>query len=167
MTQQAKVTKIDALREFRAALINYLEAIRDSSELLLHEGRRGVGWVEDERPSYWPAEVRRLDEQLVAVKTTLEQCMLRQILDTRRSCIDEKKQVTAVKGRLDRARDKVKVARGWKGKVARHRDEFETRVVQLADFAETELPKAIAALGRMIESLDKYASKADKLPEKK
>ena len=164
MSQQAKVTQIDALREFRAALVVYLKAVRDGSDHLLHEGRRGVSWVQDDRPVFWPAEVRRLDNALVEAKAALEQCQARQMIDQRRSCIDEKKAITRVKGRLERARDKVKLSRSWKGKIARDGNEFETRLVQLGDFADTELPKAIAAMDRIIEALDKYASKADGPP---
>jgi hypothetical protein len=45
--------------------------------------------------------------------------------------------------------------------IERDQGEFETRVHHLNDFADIDLPKAIAALERMITALDKYATKAD------
>ncbi|MCA9268929.1 MAG: hypothetical protein KDA41_10690, partial [Planctomycetales bacterium] len=62
------------------------------------------------------------------------------------------------KQRLDDARDKVGAARGWLTKIAKDSDEFETRIRQLADYAEVELPKAIATMDRIIEALEQYAA---------
>ena len=117
MSQQAHVTRIDALRHFRAVLIEYMAALRDGTELLLLEGRRGVDWVSDDRSSYWPAETRRIDEDLVSAKLELEQCQARGIGDDRPACINEKKRVNNLKERLNKARDNVGQSRTWKGKI--------------------------------------------------
>ena len=113
MNQRAKVTSIDALREFRAMLTVYQDAMRDAAELLMLEARRGVAWVDD-RPNYWQNKVRRLEQDLIAAKQTLEQCMCRHVGDTPASCIDEKKAINRIKMQLDEAHRKVKIARGWK-----------------------------------------------------
>jgi hypothetical protein len=160
VNQRAKVTSIDALREFRAMLTVYQDAMRDAAEMLAMECRRGVGWVE-ERPNYWQTKVRRLEEDLVAAKQALEQCMCRHVGDTPASCIDEKKAIARIKVQLDEAHHKVKAARAWKINIEKESGEFETRIHHVNDFADIDLPKAIAALERMITALDKYASKAD------
>lgn len=158
MNQQAKITKIEALREFRATLILYQQALSDSAEMLLMEMRRGVGWVETDRTAYWPARARQLDEDLVDAKNELEQCEARAVEDQRRSCYAEKKKVTAVKQKLESARQKIKLVRKWRGVIGKERDEFETRISHLRDYAEVDMPQAIAALQRMIDALDKYAA---------
>lgn len=159
MSQQAEVRSIQALREFRAALIQYQNALRDSAESLLMEGRRGIEWVQSDRPSYWPGRVRRLDDALLEAKQALEQCEARGFGENRSSsCIDEKKAVARLKSNLDTARQKVQVSRSWRGKVQKDSDEFETRIVQLNDYADLELPKAIAALERIIEALEQYVA---------
>lgn len=160
MNQRAKVTSIDALREFRAMLSVYQDAARDAAEILALECRRGVGWVE-ERPNYWQSKVRRLEEDLVAAKAALEQAMCRHVGDTPASCIDEKKAIARIKLQLEEAHRKVKISRGWKTNIEKESGEFETRIHHLNDFADIDLPKSIAALERMITALDKYASKAD------
>ena len=165
MSSQANVTRIDALKHFRSVLVQYHAALRDASELLVYEGGRGVDWVDVDRASYWPAEVRRLEEALTAAKNALEQCNLRAYGDERASCIDEKKEVARLKARLNNARDKVKETRAWKARIHRDGDEFQTRMVQVQDYAEAELPKAIAALDRMIHALEKYATKSDAPPK--
>ncbi len=160
MNQRAKVTSIDALREFRAVLTIYQDAMRDASEMLALECRRGVSWVE-ERPNYWQTKVRRLEEEMLAAKQALEQCMCRHVGDTPASCIDEKKAIARIKIKLDDAHRKVKIARAWKVNIDKESGEFETRIHHLNDYADIDLPKAMAALERMITALDKYASKAD------
>jgi chromosome segregation ATPase len=160
VNQRAKVTSIDALREFRAMLNVYQDAVRDAAEMLALEARRGVAWV-DERPNFWQSRSRRLEEDLVAAKAALEQAMCRHLGDTPASCIDEKKAINRIKAQLEDARRKVKVARGWKVSIDREQGEFETRIHHLNDYADIDLPKAIAALERMITSLDKYAAKSD------
>jgi len=165
MSSQANVTQIDAIKHFRGVLVQYQAALRDACELLMHEGNRGVDWVETDRGAYWSAEVRRLDEALVAAKNALEQCRARALGDDRPSCIDEKKAVARLKAKLDNARAKVKQTRAWKSKIHRDGDEFQTRLVQVNDYADTELPRAIAALERMVMALDKYATRTDTPPQ--
>ena len=67
--------------------------------------------------------------------------------------------------RLNFARDKVKETRSWKTRIHRDGDEFQTRMVQVSDYAEAELPKAIVALDRMIAALEKYAARSDAPPK--
>ena len=165
VSQQANVTQIDAIKHFRTVLVQYQNALRDACELLQHEGNRGIDWVETDRASYWPSEVRRTDEELVAAKNALEQCMSRVVGDDRPSCMDEKKNVARLKTRMDRARTKVKESRSWKARIQREGDEFQTRMVQLNEYADCELPKAIAALERMIEALEQYAARTDGPPK--
>ena len=165
MSGQANVTQIDALKHFRSVLVKYQDSLRDACEMLSHEGGRGVDWVDVDRSSYWPGQVRRLEEDLVAAKNALEQCMLRGFGDDRPSCIDEKKAVTRIKARLDTAREKVKQTRQWKSRIGRDGDEFKTRMVQMGDYVEAELPKAIVALDRMIDALEKYASRTESAPK--
>jgi hypothetical protein len=165
MSGQAKVTQIGAIRDFRGTLIVYQAAVREAAEMLLVEMRRGVDWVQEDRPRYWPARVRQLDEALVAAKNALEACLARKFDDHQPMCYDEKKVVNAVKVRLETAREKAKEARSWRANIEKDRDDFEARITQLADFADVELPRAIAALERMVVALDKYASK-EALPEK-
>ena len=165
MSQQANVTQIDAIKHFRAVLVQYQAALRDACELLMHEGTRGIDWVETDRSSFWPSEVRRTDEALLAAKNALEQCVIRAVGDDRPSCIDEKKAVDRLKNRLEKSRGKVKETQSWKGKIHREGDDFHTRMVQVNDHADSELPKAIAALDRMIEALEQYATRTDGPPK--
>ena len=165
MSQQANVTQIDAIKHFRSVLVQYQAALRDACELLNYEGGRGVDWVDVDRASYWPAEVRRLEEALVAAKNALEQCNLRAYGDSRASCIDEKKAVQRTNSRLNHAREMVKKTRSWKMRIHRDGDEFQTRIVQVTDYADADLPKAIAALDRMIAALEQYASRGDTPPQ--
>ena len=58
MRRAADVRSIDALRTFRADLVEYQANLRQTVELLTVEIARGVGWF-DEQMSYWPAETRR------------------------------------------------------------------------------------------------------------
>lgn len=165
MSQQANVTQIDALKHFRGVLVQYQAKLRDACELLNYEGGKGVDWVDVDRSSYWPAEVRRLEDALVAAKNALEQCNLRAYGDERASCIDEKKAVSRINSRLNTARDKVKETRAWKMRIHRDGDEFRTRIVQVTDYADSDVPKAIAALDRMIDALEKYAARSDTPPK--
>ena len=164
MSQQANVTQIDAIKHFRSVLVQYQAQMRDACELLNYEGGRGVDWVDVDRSSYWPAEVRRLEEALGAAKNALEQCNLRAYGDERASCIDEKKAVTRINSRLNLAREKVKQTRSWKMRIQRDGDEFQTRIVQVTDYADADLPKAIAALDRMIAALEQYAARSETPP---
>ena len=157
MSRQADVNSIDSLRRFRLALQQYGETVQDVVTTLQCELQRAVDWFEQDRMSFWPAEVRRSNDRLVEALNQLEMKQLAVDRSDAPSCYDEKKAVENAKRRLRYAEERVQRTRHWLRVVKHEADEFKALLAKLGHLSESDLPRAAAALERMTQALDRYA----------
>ena len=156
MTRPANVLSIEVLRTFQHRLQEYESRVRDLLTALTLETQRGVSWVEQDRTAYWPRQVRKADENVVAARNALERCELIHKSTPRKSCIDEKKALEKAKRRLRYAEKQIKVVRHWLYVVRHEAEELRGKAYQLEQFLDVDLQRAIAALDRMASALENY-----------
>ena len=60
----ANVTSIEALRRFKAALVEFEADVVDAITMLELEAQRPVDWIETDRTLYWPREVQKADARV-------------------------------------------------------------------------------------------------------
>lgn len=160
MGTAAKITSTDAVRVFKVALQEYDAELRDAITQLLLEMRRAVDWLEHDRARYWPQEVRNASDALVQARSDLSRAETSIGANDRRSNYEKRLAFEAAKRRLRRAEQKVRAVRKWRVELKQRVDEFEGRLGRLTNFLDADLPRGVAALGRMAAALDKYTEKA-------
>lgn len=156
MSGSAHITSIDAVREFRTALQEYEPEMRDALDQLLLELQRGVDWLEQDRARYWPAEVQKASNAVIRAGQDLERCEMAFRAEDRRSCYEQRMALEAAKRRLRVAEQKVRAVRQWRIAVRREADTVHGRLLKMTDHLDTQFPRAIASLSRIIAALDKY-----------
>lgn len=159
MKQAANVKSIDALREMRMELKRYLDAMNNVLESLRMESNKAMGWIEQDRVRYWPRAAKNASDEVVEAKNALLRCKMAAMEGQPKSCIDEKKEVERSTNRLRHCERQVKVTKQWRHKMRHATEEFDGKAARLTHYVESDLPKAIAALDRMIAALEKYAEK--------
>ena len=157
MNRQADVNSIDSIRRFRVALQQYGDTVQDIVATLQCELQRAVDWFEQDRMSFWPAEVRKANDHLVEALNQLEMKQLAVDRSDAPSCYDEKKAVERAKRRLRYAEERVQRTRHWLRIVKHEVDEFKGLMAKLGHLSESDVPRAAAALERMTQALDRYA----------
>jgi len=160
MARTANVKSIDALRRFAAELKEYQLALLQTLENLSSEAQRGVSWVVEDRSRYWPAQARAASDLLAEARIALERCEMTLFEDERRSCAEEKKAYEKAKRRLAYSEDQVRTVRKWSRIVQDEKEDFSTRLAQLAHFLEYELPRGIAYMEKAATTLEKYTDRA-------
>lgn len=156
MSSPAHVTSLEALRGFRSALKRYETEVRQILENLGIEVQRAVDWIDNDRTPYWPAQAKRADEMLAAARTELELCKLAALKEENRSCLQEKKNLERAVARLRLCEEKAKVVRLWRHRIDHESTEFRGKVARLIHYLDRDIPRALAALDRMIDALQKY-----------
>ncbi len=156
MSRQAQVASIEALCSFRAALQEYHEIVREALISLQTEVQRGRDWCEQDRTPYWQAEVRTAQEALVEALNRLERKRLSFDASDTPSCHEEEQAVQRIRRRLRYAEGKVVTTRRWLQRIRHETEQFRNLLAKLQDLADNELPRAVAALGRRLQALDKY-----------
>ena len=153
--RSANVTSIDALRNFRAALLTFDDEVDGALTTLELESRRVSEWIENERPQYWAREEHRAANVLAESRINLQRCLLTKG-EQGQSCVDEKKDFERAKRRQQTIEDKVKAVRRWKPIVRKEVEEFLVQIARLRHFLETDFPQGVAALERMATALEDY-----------
>ena len=158
MGRSANVTSIEAIQAMRVALRKFEAGARDGLEMLVLEVRRAVDWIENDRRRYWPAQVRRASERLVEARNELDRCQLTYGSEESPSCYDQQQAFDRAKRRLRWCEEKVKVTNRWARVIQHEVGEFEGQVAQLNNVLDNDVPRAVAALERMVRALDRYAT---------
>lgn len=157
MAEQANVASIEALEDFRGALLRYRQRATQALDDVGGELKRTRDWLSYEKRIAWEGEVRRCQRRLDQAEAELMSAKLSALND------DHSVQQLAVKKArraLAAAEEKLRLTKKW----AR---DFDTAVEPasrpldgLRDRLSNELPKAVASLDAMIRALGEYSARA-------
>jgi predicted phage gp36 major capsid-like protein len=157
MAKGAKLTTIDAVPEMSAAIEQFRAEAMAALEELEMEIRRAVEWIQHDRLDHWNREIHRGWDRISESRVQLQQAMTsRRIGNDDPSCIDEKKAVERAKRRLDQAQEKLEATKHWARTIERAVNEYIGSRTALATWIDCEAPKAVSALQRIADQLEKY-----------
>src|SRR5205085_1394999 len=159
MRTPARVTSVDALGDFHAALNAFRAEALDALTALDLEVRRSFDWLADQR-RFWQKTVRECQDAVTRARAELAQKQMtlpgmRQPDTTR-----EEENLWLAKRRLQAAEEKLELTRRWEPKLQRAVDEYAGPVRHLANVVESDLPKAAALMQKLIASLEAYLAQA-------
>ncbi len=154
---QARLTRIDAVQEMAAAVDVFRNEATAALESLDIEIRRALEWIHHDRHDHWNHQVRRGWEQITEARVQLQQAMTaRRIGNHDPACIDEKKALARAKKRLEIAQEKVESVRHCALAIDHAVNEYRGARTPLSSWLESEVPKGLAALRRMMDNLEDY-----------
>ena len=154
---QARLTRIDAVAEMAAAVDAFRNEATAALENLDMEIRRALEWIHHDRHEHWDHQVRRGWERITEARVQLQQAMTaRRIGNRDPACVDEKKALARAQQRLETAQRKVEAVRHCARAIDHAVDEYRGARTPLSSWLETEAPKALAALRRMMDNLEDY-----------
>ncbi len=155
MSQSARVTSINALKELKVALCGFSLRAKEALCSIELEIRRTFDWL-DQQLKHWQQEVRQQQEVVVRAKGELDQ--------RKYGCADGRgytEQEVALKKALERLRHaeaKVETTRRWIHVLPRAVTEYEGPGRQLGGMLDAELRHAVAILDQKIDSLEAYVT---------
>lgn len=164
MSDQVNVRSVDAIGDFRAALIVFNERVNDAITALQEQVFYALDWVENDRPRYWRQEVLDALDSVAESRNAMETNRMRKEgFGFRPSLIEEKKALALAKQRLAYCQEKVEIVKQTGIDFRQETDEFVGRLGQLQRLVETDIPKMVGLLERMILALEKYSEFTGKL----
>jgi chromosome segregation ATPase len=154
MSNQARISSIDALEAFRAELIRYIEHARVALEDMTGEARRTRTWLDVDRTQYWMAQFKKLTKQLHQAQEELYSANL---TNPQASNAIQKMAVQRAQRKLEEAEAKLHAIKRW-------RQVYDNRTAPLIHqlepmFAQVgqQLPNGVQALTEIIKLLQAYA----------
>ena len=152
---QARVTSLDALRDWKQALTAFKASAQDALVGADLAARRAFDWLDDQQKQ-WHAEVRRREDLLHQAKGELWRKKNMPNLEKHPDCTEQEKAVRRAQARLDEAHDKLEKTKRWRPELQRAVDEYASDGRQLASMLEADLPRALVRLEQKIAALERY-----------
>jgi hypothetical protein len=153
----ANVDSFEALREFRAAVATFAGEARDALSTYDVELRRTLDWILEIQPEEWKLEIRRSEDAIQQAKIDLARCRIQKLPNGGEpSCMEEKKALQKAKYRLEHAENKLVATRKWGQTFNRESTQYTSHATQLGDLFDSEMPKAISMLDRLLVALEAY-----------
>ena len=154
----ANVRSIEAIRDFRVALLMFQQSVSDALTSMQEQVYSALEWMENDRPRHWHQQELQAFDKISEARIALEGARMRKSMDDYRpSLVEEKEALRDAKDRLAYCQEKMRIVKAMCIKVRHEADEFRGRLSQLERLLETDLPKMVALLERMLTALESYA----------
>jgi hypothetical protein len=159
--QQAKVSSIEAIEQFRSVLLVFLSKARPTLEEIISEVNRTKNWLENDQLAFWDRQmkVRRRDldeaqaELFSARISTIQQASAAQQMAVQRA-------MRAVR----EAEDKMRILKKWSRDIENRSDPMVKEIEQLHGFITVDMGRAVAYLTEIIKALQAYSDITSALP---
>lgn len=154
----ASLDNLELLRELRVAMIGFAETVKAAISDADGEVGRVVRWLDGTAEPHWRMQIKKLQDAILQLKEEIRKKVLYKAVDgTRYSAVDEKKQLQILQRRLEEAERKLQNIKHWKRQIEVELNQYRGQVLQLQRTAEDDVPRAVALLDRLSDSLDAYA----------
>jgi hypothetical protein len=154
MADRAQVTSVEALEAFRSALVIYLSKARPALEEIANEVVRARQWLQNDQRRLWENEMKARTKKLERARAELFSVSLSK-LQTVSSA--QQLLVHRAEAAFDEAQKKIVLLRKWDRELDNRSEPLVKLVDQFQSFVTSEMPRAIAYLTQVIQSLEAYA----------
>jgi hypothetical protein len=159
MADSARIHDFEALKEARAALADFAEQVSTALASVDADIERVAHWLKVDRPTYWKLEARRREEEIERAKGEIMRKRIIAAPDPASVSLEERRLARA-KARVEEARRKLDKVRRWMPVWEREAMLYKTSTRSLTEALHADIPRALAILSRMMETLDHYAALA-------
>jgi len=159
MSDAARVTSVDALWEFRTALVEFAETIKLALGEAQSEVQRTAGWLDGDCAMHWRTQLRQRNARLSDAKSELMRAEIAS-REGRASAVLERKNVRKWTEAVEEAEAKLRAINRWRRDLEQEITKFRGQCQPLGRQMENDVPKAMARLQRYATALEKYAKMA-------
>ena len=153
MTNQVRLTSIDALEALRSALIIFLTKSRRSLDDARDDVRRTRSWIQHDQRFHWEGQVRQRQKKLDQAEQELLSAKLSGLRD---NLVFQQNAVRKARAALVEAEEKLRTVKRWSRDFDNAADPLVKRLEGLRQYLDFELPDAIAYLVQAQRTLDAY-----------
>jgi inhibitor of KinA sporulation pathway (predicted exonuclease) len=151
---QAKVSSIDAIEQFRSALIVFISKARPTLEEIASEVTRTKQWLQNDQRSYWEQQLKVRARELERAQAELFTARLSKIQQV--SAAQQMAVQRAHRG-IREAEEKARVLKKWSRDLENRSEPMVKEIEQLHGYLTTDMGRAVAYLNEIVKSLQAYA----------
>jgi hypothetical protein len=155
MAEQAKVSSIDVLETFRAALIIFLGTAHRCLDEATDEVRRTRMWLQGDQLMHWQTEIRKRQKKLDALEQELFGAKISGLRDPSPQLLA---QVRKAKEALHEAETKLRNTKMWIRNFDHRAGPLTHKLESLRFFLNHDMPKGLAFLVQAQKTLEAYTN---------
>jgi hypothetical protein len=150
--------QLDAIRDFRIALVKFIEmaniCLADADGEIL----RTLHWLEMEQVPYWATQIRKREENVGRWKDAVRQKTLyKDVVGGRQSAVDELKQLKKAEALLLEAQEKFTASKQYIRRIQKQQMEYKGQVTRLNLALTGYLAACVAKLQALQNIIAEYA----------
>ena len=153
MADQAKITSLDALENFRSHLILFLSKTHSIVEEVSDDIRKTRGWLQNDQRLHWEREIRRRRRALDQAQQDLHSAKLSSFNDNYSL---QMMAVRRAKQAADDAEEKLRNVKRWTRDYEFSLSPLAKKLDSLRGVIDHKLPKAASTLLQIQKTLDSY-----------
>ena len=142
MAKAANVRSLEALREFRIALIKFIDKAKRAISTSDSEVMRTQIWLQSDQPQHWVREIRRGEERLNQAKSELFRATLSQP-DNPRGPTDQVRLVRKRKEEIEYAKQQLEKTKRWSRAFERSTNDYRGSMSPLSSALDGTAHKAV------------------------
>ena len=156
MSQSANVRSVDALKDFKIAMITFAEDARNALSSTDMEVRRIRDWLQRDQLTHWMAQVKRREEDVATAKSELFRRKVTAMNSDSVSDTDQKEALRLATRRLEQAHEMVAKIKRTIPFLEHAIAEYQATSQPLGDMLTGSFANSINLLERWVVSLEKY-----------
>jgi hypothetical protein len=156
MSDRAAVNSIDALKDFRAALAIFAEDALAALGGVDMEVKRTVHWVQYDRKMYWTEQVKRRRDLVAQARAEVFRRQLAKSDDNNPAMSEQKEALRKAEASLRDAEQRVGLVKKWETALQQAALEYRASKSRISNLAGGDVPRAMALLEKIVESLEAY-----------
>jgi hypothetical protein len=153
MADQVKITSIDMLESFRAALIIFLNKGHQAVDEVSDEIRRVRGWIQNDQRVHWEGEMRRRQRVLDQANQELLSARLSGLRD---SATLQERAVQKAKLAVAEADEKLRNIKRWNRDFDHAVEPLVKRLDSVRQLLDHDMPKGLAYIVQAHRTLEAY-----------
>ncbi|MGH7241924.1 MAG: hypothetical protein ACREJD_00720 [Phycisphaerales bacterium] len=155
MSDSARISSVAPLRDLKVALNEFIEQINVAFASVDSEIGRMGQWLQQERPAYYKAAVRRVEDAVTRAKGDISRKQYMRAPEPV-SVVEERKALEKLKRRLEELQRKQDAVRKWAPRWEREAMMYKSTCRPLTEFVSATLPRAIDRLEKMATAIEDY-----------
>ncbi len=151
MARRARVTSVDALKEFKVAIYEFIDDAKAAASMIDSDIRRTIDWIQNDRLGYWNGQVKIRYRKVQEAKSDLAQREM-----TTGKTVDERRALERAKHRLEEAKNKSDLVKRWGRLIQREVDLHRGKLQQLSFALAQDMPRAAVRIDKLTNSIHEY-----------
>ena len=153
MADQARITSVDAIEDFRASLVVFSSKAKQAIDTAQDAVKKTRAWLQTEQPAFWAGQIKQRQKKLDQAQQELMSARFSEFVD---SPTMQQAAVRKARAYLEEAQAGMKRTQGWAREFDRVVEPLARKLDGMRDFVETDLVQASAYLVEIQKILDAY-----------